>query len=160
MRQDPQDLDHFWMREALKLADQAGSESEVPVGALLVREGRSIAQAWNQSIRRSDPTAHAEMLVLRHAAEHLQNYRLPHTTLYVTLEPCCMCAGALVHARVERLVFGAYDLKSGAVATHYHLLEGAPSNHRIAVTAGILATECAHLLTTFFKERRKACSRF
>ena len=114
--------DRYWMRHALRLAEQAGREGEVPVGALLVRHGQLIAEGWNRPIINSDPSAHAEMQALRAAGQALSNYRLIDTTLYVTLEPCTMCAGAIIHARVARVVFGAYDPKGGAAGSRFSVL--------------------------------------
>ncbi len=134
-------MDHYWMKEALKLAEQAAKEGEVPVGAVLVLEGQKIAEGWNRTIGLCDPSAHAEIMALRAGAEHLQNHRLVDTTLYVSLEPCSMCAGALLHARIKRLVFGAYDPKMG-------------ENHRVIAMGGVLATDSQNLLQAFFRARR------
>ena len=134
--------DDHWMSEALVLAHQAAECGEVPVGAILVRDNQVLGRGYNQPISRSDPTAHAEIIALREAAAATGNYRLPGTTLYVTLEPCAMCAGALSHARVQRLVFGASDLKQGM------------SNHRVECSGGVLAFACAEVLTAFFRTRR------
>lgn len=142
------------MQYALNLAQQAAAEGEVPVGAVLVKDGEMLAQGWNQPIGHSDPTAHAEIQTLRAAAERLANYRLPGTTLYVTLEPCPMCAGAIVHARVERVVFGAADPRSGAAGTIFNLLQAPQLNHRCEITAGVMAQECGEKLRSFFRERR------
>jgi tRNA(adenine34) deaminase len=139
---------------ALALAGKAEAAGEVPVGAVLVRDDQLVAEGWNQPIGSHDPTAHAEVVALRAAGASLGNYRLAGTTLYVTLEPCLMCVGAIVHARVERLVFGARDPKSGAVTSLYRGFELAGLNHRVAVTAGIMATECGELLRNFFRARR------
>lgn len=149
---DPED--QKWMRAALQLARRAEVEDEVPVGAVLVRDGAVIASGWNHPISGLDPTAHAEVVTLRAAAQALENYRLPDTTLYVTLEPCAMCAGALVHARVARLVFGAADPKAGAAGSVFNLVQAAPLNHRLEVTGGVLAEECGDLLKDFFSRRR------
>jgi len=127
----------------------------VPVGAVLVYEGRCIAEGWNQPIQSNDPTAHAEMVALRKAGQVLNNYRLIDTTLYVTLEPCVMCMGAIAHARVKRLVFGAYDPKRGAVCHALQLSDAAFLNHRVEWTGGILEADCAELLSDFFKARRQ-----
>ncbi|OAI18287.1 tRNA-specific adenosine deaminase [Methylomonas lenta] len=146
--------DEDWMWHALRLAQRAEAQGEVPVGALLVKDNRCIAEGWNQPIQNHDPTAHAEIQVLRHAGQILQNYRLTATTLYVTLEPCVMCMGAIAHARVSRLVFGAYDPKRGAVC-HALQLSNAPFlNHKIDWLGGVLEQSCAELLTSFFKARR------
>ena len=151
--------DADWMRQALRLAEQAARRGEVPVGAVLVRRGGSgdelIGRGGNAVIGAADPTAHAEINALRDAAARLGNYRLPDTTLYVTLEPCLMCAGALVHARVKRLVFGAREPRTGAVFSHARALESPAHNHRIDVSEGVLAQECAALMQRFFRERRR-----
>jgi tRNA(adenine34) deaminase len=146
--------DARWMRHALKLAQQAAALGEVPVGAVLVRGEEAIAEGWNQPIAAHDPSAHAEMVALREAARSLRNYRLNGLTLYVTLEPCVMCAGAIVHARIERLVFGAPDPKAGAVESVYDVISKPRLNHAVAWTGGVLATECGALLQQFFKSRR------
>ena len=146
--------DEGYMSEALDLARQAGEAGEVPVGALLVQDDTVIARAWNQPITVNDPTAHAEMLVLREAASKLENYRLPNTTLYVTLEPCPMCAGAMVHARVKRLVFGAVDVRSGAAGSICDIARSEALNHRLEVSGGVRAAESAALLQEFFRIRR------
>ncbi len=146
--------DEGYMSEALNLARQAGEAGEVPVGALLVQDDTVLARAWNQPIAVNDPTAHAEMLVLREAASKLANYRLPGTTLYVTLEPCPMCAGAMVHARVSRLVFGAVDSRSGAAGSVCDIARSEALNHRLEVTGGVRAAESAALLQEFFRARR------
>jgi tRNA(adenine34) deaminase len=139
---------------ALEEAKRAGEEGEVPVGAVLVSGGRVIARGRNQPIALSDPTAHAEILALREAATQVGNYRLPGCTLYVTVEPCAMCAGALLQARVGRLVFGAEDPRAGAVRSLYTLLEDKRLNHRVEVTSGVLLQECRQVLRRFFQERR------
>ena len=139
---------------ALEEAIKAGEEGEVPIGAILVSGGKMIAKNHNRPIALSDPTAHAEILVLREGAVKLGNYRLAGSTLYVTLEPCAMCAGALLQARVKRLAFGAEDLKGGAVRSLYFLLEDARQNHRVEVTGGILQEDCRKVLRQFFQERR------
>ena len=142
------------MELALAEAHEAEAEGEVPVGAVVVRDGEVIARAHNRPIAANDPTAHAEILALRAAAEKLGNYRLAGCDLYVTLEPCVMCAGALVHARVRRLVFAAADPKAGAVVSRQRLLESPYLNHRVEVAAGILVEEAAALLQRFFALRR------
>jgi tRNA(adenine34) deaminase len=142
------------MEEALGQAERARQAGEVPVGAVLVREGRLLAGAHNSPISRMDPTAHAEILALRAAAAAVGNYRLPGTTLYVTLEPCLMCAGAMVHARIGRLVFGAVDPKGGAVVSLGRILEEPRLNHAVTVTGGILRERCAEILSGFFREKR------
>ena len=146
--------DQHWMLQALALAERAVVAGEVPVGAVLVSDERCIAEGWNQSIGRHDPTAHAEVMALRAAGITQANYRLTGTTLYVTLEPCLMCVGAMVHARVQRLVFGAYDPKSGAVTTCVHGFDLPGLNHRVESTGGVMAEECGDVLKTFFRSRR------
>lgn len=143
------------MRRAIELARVAESEGEVPVGALLVKDGEVIAEGWNRSIGAHDATAHAEIQTLRKAGEVLQNYRLLDTTLYVTLEPCPMCAGALLHSRVKRIVFGAPDLKAGAAGTVLNLFEHQAAYHYADVEHGLLEQECREQLQSFFKRRRK-----
>ncbi len=143
------------MRRAIELARIAESEGEVPVGALLVKDGEVIAEGWNRSIGSHDATAHAEIQTLRKAGEVLQNYRLLDTTLYVTLEPCPMCAGALLHSRVKRIVFGAPDLKAGAAGTVLNLFEHQAAYHYADVERGLLEQECREQLQSFFKRRRK-----
>lgn len=154
MTEYPQYSDEFWMNQALILAKQAEKAGEVPVGALLVAHHEIIGKAWNQPIHLHDPSAHAEILALREGAAHLQNYRLLHTTLYVTLEPCAMCAGAMVHARIERLVFGASDPKTGAAGSLMNLVQDPRLNHQISCQGGVLAKECGEVLQNFFKNRR------
>lgn len=146
--------DERWMRHALALARQAADAGEVPVGAVLVQAGAVLGEGWNQPILARDPTAHAEIVALRAAARGVDNYRLPGSTLYVTIEPCAMCAGALVHARVARLVFGAREPRAGAVASNLSLLDAPFLNHRIAWEDGPLAVEAAALLQGFFRARR------
>jgi tRNA(adenine34) deaminase len=146
--------DLFWMRQALQLAQRAALEGEVPVGAVVVQDNVLIAEGWNQPILRHDPTAHAEIVALRAAAEILNNYRLLNATLYVTLEPCVMCAGALVHARVGRVVYGATDPKTGAAGSVFDILGNERHNHRIEIQGGVMAEECGVLLTEFFRARR------
>ncbi len=146
--------DEFYMRRALELAAQAESRGEIPVGALLVQDGHIIAEGFNQSIVQHDPTAHAEVVVLRHAGQLLNNYRLINTTLYVTLEPCAMCAAAMVHARVARLVFGALDSKTGACGSVHNLVQDLTANHQLQVTSGVLAEQCSSQLSNFFRRRR------
>jgi len=143
-----------FMRRALALAQCAAAEGEVPVGAVLVREGEIIGEGWNRPIALHDPSAHAEMIAMRDAASRLGNYRLPGTTLYVTLEPCVMCAGAIVHARVSRLVFGARDPKAGAVDSVYDVIAQPRLNHVVEWSGGVLEQECGTLLREFFRKRR------
>jgi tRNA(adenine34) deaminase len=142
------------MRRALELARQAEAAGEVPVGAVIVRGDAIVAEGWNQPIRALDPSAHAEMIALRTAGQALASYRLLDTTLYVTLEPCAMCAGAMVHARVRRLVFGAADPRAGAAGSVFNVVQHPALNHRIELTCGVLAEECGSLLRGFFLERR------
>ena len=152
----PADLDHHWMGLALALAARAAGEGEVPVGAVLVRAGALIGEGWNRPIGAADPTAHAEIQALRDAAARLGNYRLPGSTLYVTLEPCVMCAGAIIHARVERVVYGAPDPKAGACGSVFDLLPAdGRFNHRTACTGGVLADACGETLRAFFRARRR-----
>ncbi len=142
------------MRYAIRLAQRAEQQGEVPVGALIVYHDDCIAEGWNQPIQTNDATAHAEIVALRKAGQRLGNYRLLDCTLYVTLEPCVMCMGAIAHARIKRLVFGAYDPKRGAVCHALQLAEADFLNHRIDWCGGVLETDCAQLLTDFFKARR------
>lgn len=144
----------YWMQHALSLAERAFEQDEVPVGAVLVYHDEIIAEGWNQPIHSHDPTSHAEINCLRKAASAVKNYRLKDTTLYVTLEPCAMCAGAIVHARVKHVVFGAYDLKAGAGGSVVNLLQHEKFNHHVEIIPGILEAECKTLLQGFFKARR------
>jgi tRNA(adenine34) deaminase len=148
------DADIELMEQALEEARASAEAGEVPIGALLVQEGQIIARSGNRTIRDCDPTAHAEMVVLRDASRKLGNYRLAGTTLYVTAEPCSMCAGGLIQARVPRLVYGCDDPKGGAVRSCFEILNHAQLNHQVQVTPGILANECAAILQTFFASRR------
>ena len=148
-------LNKKWIKHALTLADKAYQQGEVPVGAVLVENNEIIAEGWNQPIANHDPSAHAEIMALRLAGQAKQNYRFPKTTLYITLEPCIMCAGAIIHARVERVVFGAYDPKTGAAGSVFDLFSDTRHNHQVRVTGGILAEDCGNKLRTFFRERRK-----
>ncbi len=150
--------DAHWMQRALALAVQAEAMGEVPVGALVVSGETVIGEGWNQSIVAHDPTAHAEIVALRAAAAELRNYRLPGTTLYVTLEPCAMCAGAIVQARIARVVFGARDPRAGAAGSVFNVLDHPLLNHRTDVQGGIEASACSDLLTAFFRARRTATS--
>ena len=143
-----------WMRCALELATRAEAEGEVPVGALVVLNEEIIGEGWNRPISSHDPTAHAEIVALRAAAAKLGNYRLTGATLYVTLEPCPMCAGAIVHARVARVVFGATDPLAGAAGSVFNLLESSALNHRVQLVGGVLAEECGTRLRAFFQARR------
>lgn len=149
------DSDSQFMQEALAEARSAVAAGEVPIGALLVHGGQILARSGNRTIRDNDPTAHAELVVLREAARRLGNYRLAGTTLYVTIEPCNMCAGAILQARVPRLVYGADDPKGGAVRTCFQILSDARLNHQVEVTSGVLAAECAAVIQSFFSERRQ-----
>ena len=146
--------DYDFMKIALEEAQSAYRRGEVPVGAVLVREGNVLARAHNSPIALNDPSAHAEMLVLRQAAEKIGNYRLAGTELYVTLEPCVMCAGAIIHARVERVIFGARDPKCGAVVSLYNILDDKRLNHQVKVTEGVLKEECGEIISRFFREKR------
>lgn len=150
--------DAHWMRRALALAVQAEAMGEVPVGALVVQDGAVIGEGWNQSIVAHDPTAHAEVVAIRAAAVRLRNHRMPGTTLYVTLEPCAMCAGAIVQARIARVVFGARDPRTGAAGSVFNLLDNPALNHRALVQGEVEAAACGALLTEFFRARRAAAS--
>jgi len=143
-----------WMQRALALAVHAEIEGEVPVGAVIVRDDCVIAEGWNQPVMNHDPTAHAEVMALRAAGLKEKNYRLPNTTLYVTLEPCVMCAGAIIHARVGRVVYGATDPRVGAAGSAFSLLGSDQFNHLVQVEGGVLESECSGLLRRFFKARR------
>ncbi|HKE29661.1 MAG TPA: tRNA adenosine(34) deaminase TadA [Bryobacteraceae bacterium] len=146
--------DEDFMHEAIRLAREGGGQDEVPVGALVVMDGEIVARAWNAPIARNDPTAHAEVLALREAAARVGNYRLPGATLYVTLEPCAMCAGALVAARIGRLVFGTRDLRFGAVRSKFRIADSGILNHSVEVVEGVLAVECVALVREFFAVKR------
>jgi tRNA(adenine34) deaminase len=146
--------DVTFMREALAMAAKAGTVGEVPVGAIVVKDGDIVGRGWNQPISAHDPTGHAEIRALRDAATRLGNYRLPGCELYVTLEPCTMCAGAIMHARISRLVFGAADPKTGACGSVLDLFAEPRLNHHCSVTGGLLAAECGGLLSDFFISRR------
>lgn len=148
------ELDRHFMQQALDQAKLAASAGEVPVGAILVRDGQVISTGFNRPISNSDPSAHAEMMAIRAAAHDESNYRLPGTTLYVTLEPCTMCAGAMLHARVERVVFGASDPKTGAAGSVLNVFLEKQINHQTQVEGGIMGEECGQILRDFFKERR------
>lgn len=142
------------MREALSLAKHAANQQEVPVGAVVVLEDKVIGKGWNQPIATHDPSAHAEIMALRDAANAIGNYRLVNTTLFVTLEPCIMCVGAILHSRVKRLVFGAYDTKTGAAGSVFDLLTDSRHNHVVEVSGGVLEKQSAELLQKFFRQRR------
>ncbi|MCL1059022.1 tRNA adenosine(34) deaminase TadA [Shewanella gelidimarina] len=143
------------MKMAMEMATKAEEKGEVPVGAVLVKEGEVISAGFNFSIGLHDPSAHAEMQCIRQAGKVLENYRLIDSTLYVTLEPCAMCAGAIVHSRISRLVFGANDEKTGAAGTVIDIVRHSAFNHQVEVTSGVLETECAEQLSAFFRRRRK-----
>ena len=144
-----------WMQVALGLAAKAAQQDEVPVGAVVVRDNQIVGRGFNQPIGRHDPTAHAEIMALRDAASALGNYRLPGCTLVVTVEPCTMCAGALVRARIEQLIFGAREPRAGAVCSSAQVLDNPGLNHKVIVVEGVLEKECKALMSAFFKERRK-----
>lgn len=147
--------DERFMRRALELAQHAADEhEEVPVGAVLVLEGQVVGEGWNQSISHNDPSAHAEICALRDAGKRLRNYRFPNSTLYVTLEPCVMCAGAIVHARVARVVFATNDPKTGAAGSVFDTLGSDRHNHRVGIAQGLCASESGDLLRAFFRQRR------
>lgn len=147
--------DHQWMTKALEFAELAAQQQEVPVGAVIVYQGDLIAATHNQPIRLHDPTAHAEILAIRQAATILNNYRLPGTSLYVSLEPCAMCVGAIIHARIARVIVAANDPKTGACGGACHLLQEKFHNHRVDYQTGLLAEESASLLRQFFQDKRK-----
>jgi tRNA(adenine34) deaminase len=146
--------DRAWMRRALDLAQRAGDEGEVPVGAVMVKDGQLVGEGWNRVIDLNDPSAHAEILVMREAGQRLANYRLPGCSLYVTLEPCAMCAGAMLHARLEHVYFGAGDPKTGALGGTFDLFADYPHNHHVTTHSGLLEKECSSLLKEFFRARR------
>lgn len=151
---DPNIADQTYMQLALQLANEAAQAGEVPVGAIVVKDGVIIGRGSNAPISTNDPTAHAEIQAMRDAAQHLGNYRLVDCTLYVTLEPCTMCTGAIQHARIARLVYGANDPKTGACGSVVNLMAEAKLNHHTEMTSGVLATECGSVLTDFFRQRR------
>ena len=146
------DLDY--MQVALQLAQQAADAGEVPVGAIVVLEGEIVGRGFNRPISQHDPSAHAEIMALRDAGKHIKNYRLPECVLYVTLEPCVMCAGAMMHARLKRIVFGASDPKTGAAGSVVNLFAESRLNHHTQIEGGVLASECGQLISQFFKARR------
>ena len=154
MTQDNEFVHNDFMQLALDLAHQAASNGEVPVGAIIVKDGVVIGRGSNAPIGLHDPTAHAEIIAMRQAAQHLGNYRLVDSTLYVTLEPCAMCCGAMQHARIAQLIFGASDAKTGACGSVVNLMAEPKLNHHTAVIGGVLAAECGAVLTNFFKQRR------
>lgn len=146
--------DELWMEEALREAQRAGAHGEVPVGAVIVHEGRIVARGSNRNLLDHDPTAHAEIVALREAGRLLDNHRLAGCTMYVTIEPCAMCAGAMVHARLDRLVYGADDAKAGAVKSVIQVLNHPKLNHQMDVTGGVLAGRCMEMVQAFFREKR------
>jgi tRNA(adenine34) deaminase len=146
--------DEFWMEEALRAAQRGREAGEVPVGAVVICEGRIVGRGWNRNLADSDPTAHAEIVALREAGKTIANHRLGDCKLFATIEPCAMCAGAMVHARIQRLVYGADDPKAGAVRSVMQVLNHPQLNHRMEIRGGLLAGRCAELLQEFFKERR------
>jgi len=150
-----EEKDLFWMQHAFALAQRSEAEGEVPVGAVIVLNDTLVGEGWNQPIQKHDPTAHAEIMALSAAGQKLKNYRLIDTVLYVTLEPCPMCASAMVHARVGRVVYAADDLKTGAARSAFQLLDSPKLNHQVEVDSGVMQTQCSELLSDFFKKRRK-----
>ena len=154
MHNDLYHNDEYWMQQAMAVAQQAQAKGEVPVGAIIVRDNKCLAQSGNQSIIDHDPTAHAEISAIRSAAKQINNYRLLGTTLYVTLEPCMMCAGAMLHARIQRLVFGAYDHRTGVAGGCFDWLLDEKHLHKITITGGVMKNECAQMLQDFFKAKR------
>jgi len=147
--------DEHWMRQALKLAQQAAEQDEVPVGAIIVHKNKIIASAFNQREQLADPTAHAEMIAITQAASHLNSWRLLECSMFVTLEPCPMCSGAILQSRIPRIVYGALDPKAGAVVSLFQLLNDPRLNHRCETLSGVLADECGRILTEFFDRKRK-----
>jgi tRNA(adenine34) deaminase len=148
--------DEFWMQQALALASRAEEQGEVPVGAVLVLNDEIIGTGFNSPITACDPTAHAEIMALREGAKNIKNYRILNSTLYATLEPCLMCAGALVHARIKRLVYGTRDPRAGAITSVFKVLDNASLNHRVEYADGLLQERCGAMLSEFFKKKRKA----
>ena len=155
LNRTPEELDAYYMGEAIVQAKLAWAAGEVPVGAVVVKDGEIIARGFNRPIGEHDPSAHAEIMALRQAGEILGNYRLPDCQLYVTLEPCVMCSGAMMHARLSRIVFGAHDHKTGACGSIVNLFQEEKLNHHATVVSGVLAEECVQLLKDFFAERRR-----
>lgn len=151
---NPTPTDVIWVKQAIELARHAEEMGEVPVGAIVVLDNNVIGRGWNQPIGNSDPTAHAEIMAIREASTAVSNYRLLDTTIYVTLEPCIMCIGAILHARIKRLVFGAFDTRAGAVESVFKIPHADQLNHRIISLGGVLAEECGSLLRNFFSKRR------
>jgi tRNA(adenine34) deaminase len=150
--------DELWMEEALREAARAQTSGEVPVGAIIVRDGTIIGRGWNRNRLDSDPTAHAEIVALREAGRHIGNHRLEDCQMFVTIEPCAMCCGALVHARLARLVYGAADPKAGAVRSIMQVLNHPQLNHRMEIAGGVLAGKCTQMMQAFFQQRREARS--
>ena len=148
--------DRKWMEHAISLAHRAEMEGEVPVGAVIIRDGEIVGEGWNRTIGLNDPAAHAEIIALREAGKNIGNYRLVDCTLYVTLEPCCMCAGAMIHARLEHVVFGAVDPKTGAAGSRFQVLCDPGHNHRPVVSGACLADECSEQLRRFFRRKRQS----
>lgn len=146
--------DEYFMEQAFKLAKQAELHDEIPVGAVVVYQGKIIGEGFNQSIMLNDPSAHAEMIAIRQAGKYLNNYRLLDCTLYVTLEPCPMCAGLLVHSRIKQLVYASSDMKTGAAGSAFNLVSNEQLNHQIMVKGGVMQVQCSQLLSNFFKRRR------
>ena len=151
--------DQHWMEQALLEAKQAEALDEVPVGAIIVLNGEVIGRGFNQPISQHDPTAHAEIMALRQASQHMNNYRLPGAEMYVTIEPCTMCCGAIIHARLKRIIFGAHEPKAGAVESAFHLFEQDWINHHLSYTAGVLEEPCRELIHNFFSRKRAAQKR-
>lgn len=143
-----------WMQCAFELAQKAGAQDEVPVGAVIVYVDKIIGEGWNQPISSNDPTAHAEIMALRDAGENIGNYRLPDATMYVTLEPCTMCAGALIHARLGKLIYAVEDPKTGACGSVFNLLQTDELNHKVEIEKGVMEVECQSLIQSFFKQKR------
>ncbi|MDP5136915.1 tRNA adenosine(34) deaminase TadA [Rheinheimera baltica] len=146
--------DEHWMQHAITLAARAEQQGEVPVGAVLVKNDHILGEGWNQMISLNDPSAHAEMQAIRAAAVNVGNYRLVDCSLYVTLEPCCMCAGVMVHSRIKRLIFGTHDAKTGAAGSVLNVVQHHQFNHQLDIVSGVLAAQCAEQLSSFFKRRR------
>ena len=146
--------DIHWMQRAFELAENSKAHDEVPVGAVIVLDDQIIGGGWNQPISSDDPTAHAEIMALRDAGKKIGNYRLPNATIYVTLEPCTMCAGAIIHARLSRLVYALDDLKTGACGSVFNLLQTEELNHRVEIEKGVMEEECRSLIQSFFKDKR------
>ena len=147
-------IDKDWMQRAFELAKKAEAHDEVPVGAVIVLDDQIIGEGWNQPISSDDPTAHAEIMALRDAGKNIGNYRLPNATIYVTLEPCIMCAGAIIHARLAKLVYAVDDPKTGACGSVFNLLQTEELNHKVEIDNGVMEEECRSLIQSFFKEKR------